>query len=81
MVRTTIKAIAPPPSPLVTQTLRGILPVSAFRGPDLLVEGQIRPPSDGSVKVMMFHAVDALCDEFITERWSRFLQCALSEFV
>jgi hypothetical protein len=38
-----------------------------FRKMMTLVDGQLKPSSDGSIKPITFDAFDALCDEFITE--------------
>jgi hypothetical protein len=38
-----------------------------FRNAMALVEGQVKPSSDGSIKAITFDAFDALCDEFITD--------------
>ena len=39
-----------------------------FRRAMTLVEGQIKPSPDGSIKDITFDTFDALCDEFITDK-------------
>jgi hypothetical protein len=42
-------------------------PSKWFRNAMTLVDGQLKPSSDGSIKLITFDAFDALCDEFITD--------------
>jgi hypothetical protein len=39
-----------------------------FRKAMTLVDGRLRPSSDGTIKPLTFDAFDALCDEFITDK-------------